>query len=175
MRRFLKLNIYMTSGTPEFMESLKEKYTAEGLIAMHGNANSLLLHETAGKTVFQTPRRYEVISSSGTLQDKGYFAFNNIPVTDEGRPVFEHRFTQLAGAIESELGFIAFRLLRPLDSDTYIVMTEWSEMSYYTRWTNSSSFDKAHSTNRADAGVDKTPHIFSSAPYITTYTTKNNI
>jgi len=167
------MNIYMTSGTPDFMESLKLKYAAEGLIAMHGQGNSLLLHETAGKTVFQTPRRYEVISSSGTLQENGYFVFNNIPVTDEGRPVFEHNFKERAGAIESELGFIAFRLLRPLDSDTYIVMTEWSKSTYYTRWKNSSSFDKAHSTNRAHPGVDNTPHIFSSAPYVTTYTTKD--
>jgi len=167
--------IYMTSGTPEFMESLKEKYAAEGLIAMHGQGNSLLLHETAGKTVFQTPRGYEVISSLGTLQENGYFVFNNIPVTDEGRPVFEHSFTERAGAIESEIGFIAFRLLRPLDSDTYIVMTEWSESTYYTRWKNSSSFDKAHSSNHADAGVDTSLHIFSSAPYVTTYTTKDKI
>ncbi len=169
------MNIYMTSGTPEFMESLKEKYAAEGLIAMHGHGNSLLLHETAGKTVFQTPRRYEVVSSSGTLHESGYFVFNNIPVTDEGRPVFEHRFTERARAIESELGFIAFRLLRPLDSDTYIVVTEWSESTYYTRWTNSSSFDKAHTSNPADAGVDNTLHIFSSAPYVTTYTTRDKI
>ena len=167
------MNIYMTSGTPEFMESLKEKYAAEGLIAMHGQANSLLLHETAGKTVFQTPRRYEVIGSLGKIQDNGYFVFNNIPVTDEGRPVFEHRFTERAGAIESELGFIAFRLLRPLDSDTYIVMTEWSQSTHYTRWKNSSSFDKFHAQNRTDAGVDNTLHIFSSAAYVTTYTTKD--
>lgn len=166
------MNIYITSGTPEFMESLKEKYAAEGLIAMHGQGNSLLLHETEGKTVFQTPRRYEVISSSGTIQKDGYFVFNNIPVTDEGRPVFEHRFTERAGAIESEPGFIAFRLLRPLDSDTYIVMTEWSESTYYTRWKNSSSFDQAHSS-KSQTGVDNTPHIFSSAPYITTYMTRD--
>lgn len=169
------MNIYMTSGTPEFMESLKEKYAAESLIAMHGHGNSLLLHETVGKTVFQTPRRYEVISSSGTLQDNGYFVFNNIPVTDEGRPVFEHRFTELTGAIESELGFIAFRLLRPLDSDTYIVLTEWSDSTHYTRWENSSAFDKAHSSNHAEVGVDTSLHIFSSAPYVTTYTTKDKI
>lgn len=161
------MNIYMTSGTPDFMESLKNKYVSEGLIAMHGDGNSLLLHETAGKTVFQTPRRYEIISSTGTLQENGYFVFNNIPVTDEGRPVFEHRFTERAGTIESELGFIAFRLLRPLDSDTYIVLTEWSEITYYTRWKNSTSFGEAH------AGVDNTPHIFSSAPYVTTYMTRS--
>ncbi|MBO0603360.1 antibiotic biosynthesis monooxygenase [Sporosarcina sp. E16_3] len=167
------MTIYMTSGTPEFMENLKEKYASEGLIAMHGQGNSLLLHETTGKTVFQTPRRYEVVSSSGALQKNGYFVFNNIPVTDEGRPVFEHSFTDRAGAIESELGFIAFRLLRPLDSDTYIVLTEWSESTYYARWKNSSSFDKAHPLNSADAGIDNTLHIFSSAPYVTTYTTRD--
>ncbi|KAA0966823.1 antibiotic biosynthesis monooxygenase [Sporosarcina sp. ANT_H38] len=160
------MNIYMTSGTPDFMESLKNKYVSEGLLAMHGDGNSLLLHETAGKTVFQTPRRYEIISSSGTLQENGYFVFNNIPVTDEGRPVFEHDFKERASTIESELGFIAFRLLRPLDSDTYIVLTEWSSNTYYTRWKNSTSFGQTH------AGVDNTPHIFSSAPYVTTYMTR---
>lgn len=166
------MNIFMTSGTPEFMESLKEKYAGEGLIAMHGQGNSLLLHETAKKTVFQTPRRYEVIGSTGTIQEDGYFVFNNIPVTDEGRPIFELRFKDRAGTIESEPGFIAFRLLRPLDSDVYIVMTEWTDSTYYARWKNSSSFTQTHLKDRADAGVDNTPHIFSSAPYITEYATR---
>ncbi len=167
------MNIYMTSGTPEFMENLKEKFAGKGLIAMHGHGNSLLLHETEGKTVFQTPRRYEVVGSSGSLSKNGYFVFNNIPVTDEGRPVFELRIKDNAGAVESELGFIAFRLLRPLDTDTYIIMTEWSESTYYTRWKNSSSFKEAHLADRTDAGIDNTTHIFSSAPYVTTYTSKD--
>lgn len=166
------MNIFMTSGTPEFMEGLKEKHADKGLIAMHGQGNSLLLHETTGKTIFQTPRRYEVIGSSGILNENGYFVFNNIPVTDEGRPIFELRFKDRAGKIESELGFIAFRLLRPLDSDTYIVMTEWTDNTYYARWKNSSSFAQTHSKDRAVAGADKTLHIFSSAPYITEYATK---
>ncbi|MER2091003.1 MAG: antibiotic biosynthesis monooxygenase [Sporosarcina sp.] len=166
------MNIYMTSGTPEFMESLKEKHAREQMIAMHGQGNSLLLHETEGKTVFQTPRRYEVIGSSGTIQDGGFFVFNNIPVTDEGRPIFEHRFKNRAEAVQSELGFMAFRLLRPLDSDTYVVMTEWSDNTYYTRWKNSSAFKEAHIADPSTAGVDNTTHIFSSAPYVTTYVTR---
>ncbi|CAM3263529.1 antibiotic biosynthesis monooxygenase [Filibacter tadaridae] len=166
------MNIFITSGTPEFMEKLKEDHTGEVMFALHGDGNSLLLHETDGKTVFQTPRKYEVIGTSGTLEDNGYFVFNNIPVTDEGRPVFEDRFNNRAGAIESEPGFVAFRLLRPLDSDTYIVMTEWTGASSFTRWQNSNSFAQAHSATEKAAGVDKTPHIFSSASYVTTYQTK---
>ena len=85
------MNIYITSGTPAFMEALRDKYPQEMIIAMHG-ADSLLVHETTGKTVFQTPRRYEVLASSGALDENGYFVLNHLPVTDEGRPIFEHHF-----------------------------------------------------------------------------------
>ena len=36
------------------------------------------------------------------LQEDGYFVFNNIPVTDEGRPVFEHRFQMRAESIDDQ-------------------------------------------------------------------------
>ena len=98
------------------------------LILCTVEGNLLLLHETNGKTVFQTPRRYEVIRLLGHILKKmDYFVFNNIPVTDEGRPIFEHHFKERANAIDAELGFIAFRLLRPHKSDTYIILIEWSD------------------------------------------------
>ncbi len=165
------MNIFITSGTPVFMESLRKKYAKEMMVVMHAGNDSLLLHETSGKTVFQTPRRYEVIASAGTLQEEGFFAYNHIPVTDEGRPIFEHHFKERAQKIAEELGFIAFRLLRPLESDTYLVMTEWSTSTYYTMWKNSSSFQDTHLTDPSDAGVDSTPHIFTGAASETTYIT----
>ena len=45
------------------------------MVVMHGEGNSLLLHETEGKSVFQTPRRYEVIGSSGTLTRRWLLRF----------------------------------------------------------------------------------------------------
>jgi len=164
--------IYMTTGTRDFMGKIKEKHASKQMILMHGSGASLLLHETEGKSVFQTPRRYEVISSAGNLQDEGYFVCNNIPVSDEGRPVFEHRFSTQAGTIESQPGFVAFRLLRPLDSETYIVMTEWNGPADFDRWKNSSAFKEAHDPEAAREFVDNTTHIFTSASYITTYTAK---
>jgi len=93
-------------------------------------------------------------------------------VTDEGRPVFEHRFLNRAGAIENEPGFVAFRLLRPLDSDTYIVLTEWSKSVFFDAWKTSNAYKIAHEKRDSRVGTDKTAHIFSSAPYVTTYTAK---
>jgi len=166
------MNIYLTSGTIDFMNTVKNRYPNEMMVAMQGAGNSVLLHETKGKTVFQTPRSYEVISSSGDLEDKGFFVFNNISVSDEGRPVFEHRFQNRAGAIEDEPGFVAFRLLRPLDSDTYIVMTQWTKSMFFDAWKNSTAYSKAHEKRDSRVGADKTANIFSSAPYVTTFQVK---
>lgn len=156
----------------DFMESLRKKYSKESMVVMNGTGNTILLHETKGKSVFQTPRRYEVIDDSGALTEEGYFVFNNIPVTDEGSPIFEHRFLQRSGSINSQPGFVAFRLLRPLGSNTYIVLTQWKDEADYHRWETSQSFQEIHTTTESGTGIDSTLHIFSSAPYVTTYTTK---
>jgi heme-degrading monooxygenase HmoA len=167
--------MYLTSGTIDFMEKLQKRHANEEMILMHGGGRSLLLHETDGKSVFLAPRRYEVVSSAGKLKEEGYFVYNNIPVTDEGRPVFEHRFSTNTGKIESEKGFIAFRLLRPLDSDTYIVMTEWDDATDYDRWKNSSAFKESPQSLNMKDFAGNTTHIFASASYITTYTSKKDV
>ena len=166
------MNIYLTSGTMDFMEMLRKRNSKETMIVMNGVGNSVLLHETAGKTAFQTPRRYEVIGTSGALIEEGFFAFNNIPVSDEGRPIFEHRLLSSIDSIGVERGFIAFRLLRPLDSDTYIVLTQWTNQGAFKSWENSSTYKSVHESNKSGAGLDKMSHIFSSAAYVTTYKTK---
>lgn len=163
------MNIFLTSGTIGFMETLQKQFANEEMIVMHGANNSILLHETMGKTLFQTPRRYQVISSSGTLQQQGFFALNNIPVTDEGRPIFEHRFHNHADTISASSGLIAHRLLRPLNSDTYIVLTQWTEKNSFELWKNSSVYTDIHTNNKSGVVLDKTLHIFSSAAYLMTY------
>lgn len=165
------MNIYLTSGSPEFMNSLKDKHVEDKMVLLHGEGNAVLLHETNGDTFFQTPRKYEVIDASGELSDQGYYVFNNIPVTDEGRPIFEHRFKNRARAIENEPGFIAIRILRPIGSDTYIILTEWTGPSSFSAWQTSQAYNKTHEKRGSEEGIDKLPNIFSSASYVTTYTT----
>lgn len=88
--------IYLTSGTADYMEKLLKKYVPkEQMIVLHGSGNSVLLHETEGKTLFATPRKYEVIDSVNAIEQSGYFVFNNIPVADEGRPVLKNVFKSL--------------------------------------------------------------------------------
>jgi heme oxygenase (mycobilin-producing) len=166
--------MYFTTGTRDFLEKLQEKHATKGMILLHGGGKSHLVHETDGKSIFQTPRRYEVISSVGALAEEGYFVCNNVPVTDEGKPVFEHQFSAAGDRVASQKGFVAFRLLRPLDSDTYIVMTEWENVSDYERWKNSQAFKDSHQSADMKEYSNSTTRIFSGASYVTTYIAKTD-
>ena len=90
-------------------------------------------------------------------------------MTDEGRPVFEHRFLNRARAIEKEPGFIAFRLLRPIKDSTYIVITQWAGPHSFEVWKSSNAYKEAHANREKPTGISQ-QNIFSAAPYITTYT-----
>lgn len=168
------MNIYLTSGTMDFMESLQKKFKNERMIVMHGIGNSLLLHESKGASYFQTPMKYNVIGSFGKFEEKGYFALNNVAITDEGKPIFEHWVLRHIDPIEDEPGFIAYRFLRPLGSNTYIILTQWSKKIFFDLWKESLSYEQLLATSETGTGLEKKPHIFSSAPYITTYQTKTD-
>ncbi|MCM3573351.1 MULTISPECIES: antibiotic biosynthesis monooxygenase family protein [Mesobacillus] len=164
------MNLYITSGTPDFLLKLKEKHQGETMVLMNNNESSLLVHETDKKTVFSSPRKYEVIDSAGNLGHEGFAVFNNIPVTDEGRPLFEDRFLNRPRLIENEPGFIAIRVLRPLSSNTYIIMTIWKNESSFENWQKSKAYENAHKKRGTEAGIDGArPNIFESASYVSKY------
>ncbi|WP_053365491.1 antibiotic biosynthesis monooxygenase family protein [Bacillus sp. FJAT-27245] len=160
------MNLFMTSGTYDFLEKLAKKHEGEKMVIMSGDDGALLIHETEGKTVFASPRKFEVLEAVGNLGHPGLVVMNNIPVTDEGRPVFEYRFKIRAGKIENTPGFQAIRVLRPIKSNTYVILTAWEDELAFQRWKESNDFGKSHGQSKPEPG----PSIFSGQPYITKYT-----
>lgn len=160
------MNFYITSGTPDFMERILKKNKKAELFILYGVRETLLLHETEKKTIFQTPRKYEVIGSKNEIEQTGYFVFHHIPVSDEGSPVFEKHFLEGIQGIENEPGFIAFRLLRPQKSETYIFLSQWTGKNSYEVWKKANPF--MYALGSETVGVKK-DNIFNAAPYTTTY------
>jgi len=165
--------IYLNSGTPDYMEKLLKKYENENIYILYGTDSTLLLHETEKKTKFATPRKFEVIDSVNQIEQRGFFVFNNIPVSDEGRPIFEQRFLNRSREIEKMPGFLAFRLLRPIKSEIYIVLTQWENKQSFDAWKQSSAFANAHAGggSQVQPGVKK-QNIFNAASYVSTYSGK---
>ncbi|ETI69624.1 antibiotic biosynthesis monooxygenase family protein [Neobacillus vireti] len=161
------MNIFLTAGTFDFLKRMENTYPEEVMVTMVNQNGALLLHETNGKTLFKEPRRYEVLEASGELKKEGFAVMNNIPVTEEGRPVFEHQVKNSIGKVKNQSGFRSFRVLRPLSSNTYVIMTVWeNELSYQT-WQSSESFFGAHQTNAFVNNLQ--PKIFESGSYVSKY------
>jgi heme oxygenase (mycobilin-producing) len=164
------MNIFMTNGTYEFMNSLKDKHPNETMILMQDNETTLLVHETEGSTVFASPRKYEVIDQNGDISNGAFFVFNNIPISEEGRPVFEFRFKNRARLIEQEPGFAAIRVLRPLSSDTYVILTAWQGEKDFLKWQESKAYEKAHEKRKTENGIDQQQsQIFLRPSFLTKY------
>ncbi|MCA1061962.1 antibiotic biosynthesis monooxygenase [Rossellomorea aquimaris] len=162
------MKVYITTGTHEFLQKKLERHAEETMILMQGK-DAMLLHETHGESVFESPRNYEVVDGSGELKNTGYVVFNNIPVTYEGRPLFEYRFKNRAGLIEEVAGFIAIRILRPLDTDTYVIMTQWEDEESFTGWQESKQYQKAHEKRGTEEGIDTKKDIFPRESYVSEY------
>jgi heme oxygenase (mycobilin-producing) len=162
------MNIYITTGSFEFLKKLEHKHPEEKLITVINENGALLYHETNGATVFKEPRRYLALEAVGEIEKEGFVVLNYIPVTEEGRPLFEHQIKNRVGTVEVAQGFKALRVLQPLSSNTYVIMTVWKNEISYGTWQSSDSFLSAHQ-NKGLAG-DQGPKIFSSAPYVSRYT-----
>lgn len=162
---------FITSGTYEFLVKIKKKHPSEELVLMENENSSFLYHETKDATIFKEPRRYEVIDSIGTVGNGRFVVFNNIPVTDEGRPLFEYQSKNRMGLIEKEPGFVAIRILRPLSSDTYVIMTVWETEKDFKKWQQSASFANAHSkSGKEKESILQKKTIYPRPSYVTKYT-----
>lgn len=139
------------------------------LVYLMNGEEAVILYETEGPALLPDVETYEVLDASGDV-NAGYFAvFNNIPVTEEGRERFEERFNNRARKIEEEPGFAAIRVLRPKNSDTYVILTLWADEQSFKDWQQSNAYGSAHAKRGTAEGIDKVPNIFPRPSFVTTY------
>jgi heme-degrading monooxygenase HmoA len=167
------MKIYKTYGTTDYLNKLKEKLSEEKVLMLTGEEDqSVLLHETNGESIFQEGTTYEVIDGTGEFLSAGFAVLNNIPVSDEGRSLFEYRFQNRARLIESEPGFVAIRVLRPLTTNTYIILTLWEKEKDFLAWQDSKAYNQAHKKRGISDDGDQ-QSIFPRPSYVTKYSVYN--
>lgn len=158
---------YVTYGTLDYLQKIAQSHPNEKMHLMNGENQAILFYESDKKSLFQSPHQFEILDQAGELLSDEYAAFNHIPVAPEERPLFENRFKNRAGKIESEPGFLALRFLRPIKSETYLIATFWESETDYKSWKNSNSFDQAHSTPSTKGANQQS--MFLRPPYVASY------
>jgi len=164
------MNFYVTFGTADYLAKTASEHQNEKMLLMQNEDKGILLHESDATSLFKEPKKYEVLDGAGDFQKGSYAVLNNIPVSDEGKPLFEQRFKERARMIEGEPGFVAIRVLRPVNDDTYVILTLWEDESSFKNWQQSKSFEQAHKKRGTSAGAEQ-KSVFPRPSYVTTYHT----
>jgi heme-degrading monooxygenase HmoA len=156
------MNLYITTGTFSFLKRLQDKRANLPLILLNNPRTAALIHETDQKTIFSSARKFEVLDGFGPLKQEGFFALYNIPVSIEDRPAFEFELKNKLASVKNEYGIHAMRLLRPIKSETYVVMTTWKGEQAYAKWNSNELF-----TNKTSPF--NTQVLFTGNPYTVTF------
>ncbi|WP_062352209.1 antibiotic biosynthesis monooxygenase family protein [Bacillus kwashiorkori] len=160
--------IFLTSGTHDYMERIFNKNHNHGtkLVYMYNMDHALLLQESAKKTIFQLPRKYEILESEHHLPNEGFAALHYIPVNDDNRERFEYRLKNRGKIIHGADGFVAIRVLRPIKNDSYIILTCWKNEETFKDYKASNRFALEFGELEKLKEMVK---IDIRAPYFTTY------
>lgn len=158
------MKAFMTNGTLDFLEGILLKHKSIHFHYMHNGSGTLVYYEDNGKNVFGAGRTYEVILSNGHIQPSGYVVMHNIPLTEEGKPIFIDRFRQRVNQISSFPGFQSFRLLQSVKDQMHIVFTQWTSKDHFESWKESEDFMKSHYHQDI-----KQPAYFAARPFSVSY------
>ncbi|RNF40060.1 antibiotic biosynthesis monooxygenase family protein [Planococcus salinus] len=163
------MKLYKWSGHTDQAVAILANFPNTPLVFLMNGEEAVLLYESEGAGSLPYTEAYEVLDASGAING-GYFAvFNNIPVAEEGRELFEERFKKRAGLIEKEPGFAAIRVLRPVTTDTYVVLTLWEDEKSFTDWQQSRAYGQAHAKRGTAEGIDRKRDIFPRPSFVQTY------
>ncbi|WP_243291447.1 antibiotic biosynthesis monooxygenase [Bacillus sp. FJAT-47783] len=155
------MNFYITYGTIGYLQQLLSSHPNEPFILMQNKSGTILTHETTNASLFKEPKKYKVINSDGVIPAKATFAaFHYFSISDEGIPLFEHDTT--AKIMKTNPPLSAFRVLRPVQNDAYIIVTFWENETLYQNWIalDPLQFIKKNYTKKK---------LFSPSSYTTTY------
>ncbi|PID20488.1 antibiotic biosynthesis monooxygenase [Sporosarcina sp. P3] len=159
------MKLFKWTGPLEEAGNLPEEARA----SLMNNDEEVLVLQEAETTTLDNAVEYDILDQSGDLPSGRFAVLNNIPVNEEGRETFEQRFNNRARLIEAEPGFVAIRVLRPVHSGTYVILTMWEDEESFTNWQESQAYGKAHAKRGTKDGVDQRPNIFSGPSFVTTY------
>ena len=160
---------FITSGTFDYLRNIVLKHADEKILFLQNFNQIVLVHESKHSTIFKEARKYEVIDAHGSFTDEGFAVMHNIPVTQEGRSVFEHVSKNISDSIKLQKGFIALRTLKPSKGETYIMLTEWINENAYRSYQDSTAFSEAEKLLQNDSPQK----LFTGNAYVSKYNVVN--
>ncbi|MCE4957673.1 hypothetical protein [Macrococcoides caseolyticum] len=117
------MKTYITYGSSFFLDKIKEKNKQRNLLSFYNADSAYLYEETTDKSVFSAPQTFNNVISDGTLQEKTTMLLYFI-VKASRQEVFDTKPLPLEN-LQQYQGYNAFRLLRPVQGETYVAVFQF--------------------------------------------------
>ncbi len=128
------MKFFITSGTHDFMKQIYLKNKQKPLYLLTNQAETLLVQESETKSIFSSPRSYQVLSSAGALAQTGVVLISYVYLDEEDRPVIEEKVNAFTQQHFQKQGLTAYRFLRPRNVDSYVIYTQWQDLASAKGW-----------------------------------------
>lgn len=129
------MKAYMTNGTIEYLEHIEQAHPDLPLGIMHNATTALAYYEVDHKvSLFKEARIYDVLVSKGSILDHGFVSMRHIPLTDDGKPIFEAEWKKNNTLLNKHKELYAYRILKPIHGNTYVVLMQWQDEGAFHQW-----------------------------------------
>ncbi|CQR47028.1 Heme-degrading monooxygenase HmoB [Paraliobacillus sp. PM-2] len=129
------MKAYMTNGTLDYLEHIYKQHPDVNLSLMHNANTALVYYEVIHKiSLFREARVYDVLVSCGDLKEHGFVSMRHIPLTDDGKPIFENEWKKKNDLLTKHTELYAFRVLKPTYGNTYLVFMQWEDEYAFQEW-----------------------------------------
>ncbi|GAA5416693.1 heme-degrading monooxygenase HmoB [Paraliobacillus ryukyuensis] len=129
------MKAYMTNGTLPYLEHIALHHPELTITLMERDNSTLAYYEIDQQvSLFREARIYDVLMTYGELQQQGIVTMRHIPLTDDGKPVFEAEWKKNNDVLKKQEELFAYRVLKPLYGNTYVVMMQWKNRDAFHQW-----------------------------------------
>lgn len=135
---------YLTHGSDYYMNQLIDRHADRPLLKFNGQEDVILYEETDQSSVFSAPESFEVVEAIGEITDDQPLMLRYFQVTDEHRKSAETALTSHDANFNAYDGFQAFRLLRPLRTQSYIAAFQFDTAERAEAFKKSSLYRKLY-------------------------------
>lgn len=163
------VNIYIASGTADFLQNVKENNNNEALLLLHGKTKSILVHESEKKSIFALPQSFEIEETYGQMNEEGLYAFHYLSVESSRRDIVIEQLARYGMELRNEPSLKSYRILKPLKRGEHILfITGWGGSASYEAWTKSSKY-KEQFASIMHAEPSSVQKIFDGESFVVTY------
>lgn len=134
------MNLYTSYGTYGFLNQIQLNNPDHDLFQYSASDTSVILEETEGKSVLKHPSAYEVLYSVGEFNEEHFYCALFIPSSEDHKNQLEKQLLHFGAPFDNFSGFKSYRLLRPLEGNTYKLYFGFANRSAYEDFKSSDLF-----------------------------------